>query len=577
MTPLAVFLSLALLTPIIAFGYLRLFRREGNSPGGRSAHAPEDAAGPAIREEGGPRTLPAPLSKEEKWEEVRALSEKFQAHLETMLEIILVSRPNVARALVLFYDRDGGELQIQAVLGRDGKTGVAKQVRVRIGEGLLGWIAKERRIVTISDVQGQKEKLEYDDGTLPVRSLLTVPLIDQELFEGLLCIDSLEDHAFSGQEETFYQLIAKGMLTALQHYRGQMRMHQRTREYAALIEISKSLSSRLDLTYRLNTTIEAAKEIVDYDACFIFLVEAGERRATVKGVKGYDAGIIDHTFSLTNGLLSIIVKNRQILLFSDAMGPGVDNKPVSQKSKIFPDSCRIQIDSHSFMGVPMVIESRVLGVVLFASNRENAFTTYDRHLLSIMCNYVAASIAEAQTHAQVEKMAITDGLTGIFNHRRFQERLQEEFDRTARHPEPFSLLLIDIDHFKKINDLHGHPAGDAVIKTVARVLTKTIRKVDTVARYGGEEFIVLLVKSNSKLALQMAERIRKAVEAASIEWQGKRIEATVSVGIAAQPEDALKREDLIAFADRALYASKQSGRNRSTLYKDLIQDVYEVG
>jgi diguanylate cyclase (GGDEF)-like protein len=388
----------------------------------------------------------------------------------------------------------------------------------------------------------------------------------------MICVDSTADHAFSDPDEQFLQLVAREVLRALQYYREQKKMGEQTRVYSALLDISKNLGSRLDLTHRLETTLASAKQIVDYDTCFIFLVEPGERRMTVKAVQGYDLSIIDYNFALTNGLLSIIVKNRQVLLFSGALSPRG-----GPQTKIFPDGCKIQMTSDSFLGLPMVIEDRVIGVVLFSSVRENAFSTYDRHVLSIMCNHVATSIAEAQAHALVEKMAVTDGLTGIFNHRRFQERLAEEVARVARHPEPFSLLLIDIDFFKKINDTYGHPAGDAVIKLVTKTLVKMVRKVDIVARYGGEEFVILLLKSDSAQAFQMAERIRKAIEATSIDWQGKKISATVSIGVAAQPEDATKREDLIAYADRALYASKKGGRNRTTLYKGLTQDMYEVG
>ena len=116
-----------------------------------------------------------------------------------------------------------------------------------------------------------------------------------------------------------------------------------------------------------------------------------------------------------------------------------------------------------------------------------------------------------------------------------------------------------------------------MIKLVTKTLVKMVRKVDIVARYGGEEFVILLLKSDGAQAVQMAERIRKAIEAASIDWQGKKVSATVSIGVASQPQDATKREDLIAYADRALYASKKGGRNRTTLYKDLTADMYEVG
>ena len=575
----AIFFPLLLVfIPLIVKGYLKSFVQEREALWRRFNRIKSSVDTleplPEIHE----KMALAHLSEEKKEDGALALADRMEVDLENLLQVILSSRSQINRAVLLFYNRGEETLWVRAARGRE-PVGVNRQKVIRIGEGILGWIAKEKRTVSIADLQSQKGKLDYGDGSAQARSLLAVPLMDKEVFEGLICVDSGDEHAFSDQDEQLIQLIAREILRVLQYYREQKKMGEQTRVYSALLEISKNLGSRLDLTHRLETTLASAKQIVDYDTCFIFLVEPGERRMTVKAVQGYDLSIIDYNFALTNGLLSIIVKNRQTLLFSGALAPRGGSwiffNP--QRSKIFPDGCKIQIVSDSFLGLPMVIEDRVIGVVLFSSRKENAFSTYDRHVLSIMCNHVASSIAEAQAHAQVEKMAVTDGLTGIFNHRRFQERLAEEFARVARHPEPFSLLLIDIDFFKKINDTFGHPAGDAVIKLVTKTLVKMVRKVDIVARYGGEEFVILLLKSDSNQAFQMAERIRTAVEAASIDWQGKKVTATVSIGIAAQPDDATKREDLIAFADRALYASKKGGRNRSTLYKNLTQDVYEVG
>lgn len=512
----------------------------------------------------------ARLSKEEEKDEAQMLAKRLKAHLERLLGLILASRMQAHRAVFLSYDREGELLWVRAAQGRQAPLGIDLHRTIPLGEGILGWIAKERRVVAIADLPDQKEPLDYDDGSVIPHSLLAVPVLDQDLFEGLLCVDSLADHAFSSQDEEVLQRVAQEIVTVLTYYREQQRMSQRTRVYSALLEISKSLGSRLDLDHRLEITADSAKEIIDYDRCFIFLVEPGERRLTVKAVKGYDPAIIDYNFALTNGLLSIIVKNRQVLLFSQLPSQRA-------KHKIFPDGCKISVDCQSFLGLPLIIEDRAMGIVLFLSEKENAFTTYDRHVLSILCNHVAISIAEAQAHAQVERLAITDGLTGIYNHRRFQERLQEEFVRNARHPEPFSILMIDIDFFKKINDTFGHPAGDAVLKVIAKLLAKMIRKLDVVARYGGEEFVVLLLKSDSMQAWQMAERIRKAIESAPIDWQGQKIDVTVSIGVASQPTDAAQREELIACADKALYSSKRAGRNRSTLFKDLTQDMYEVG
>jgi diguanylate cyclase (GGDEF)-like protein len=474
-----------------------------------------------------------------------------EAHFENMLRIAKAGCPQADR--IRFYQCEG-DLLIKR--GEVGSLPVEKPSFIRPGEGLLGWIAKEKRTVSIANLH----RTGYADETLPtsVLSLLTVPILEKDSLYGLLCAESPVAQSFSIREEELLQQIAGEMLVLLRDDLERQQMKQQAQVYATLLEISKNLASRLDLSHRLSSTAASARAIIAYDGCFIFLVDAEERQMTVKTVVGYDAVLLEHTFPLTDGLISLIVRNRQPLLFSDAE---------KKRRKFFPDTCRIEIFPRSFLGLPLVIEERVIGAVVFTSDRENAFSSYDRHVLSIMCNQVATSIAQAQIHAQVSQLAITDGLTGLLNHRRFFDRLAEEFVRSARHPEPFSLLLIDIDHFKQVNDGHGHPAGDAVLKMVSETLMKQVRKIDVVARYGGEEFAILLPRSDANQALLTAERIRRAVEAISLPWQNKVIRATISIGIAEHPNDATDGAALIASADHALYGSKQEGRNRTTLYQ----------
>ncbi len=472
-------------------------------------------------------------------------------HFENMLQIARAGCPQGDR--VLFYLREGERLIKR---GEVGNLSVERPSFIRLGEGLLGWIAKEKRTVSISNLY----RTEYGGETLPasVLSLLAVPILEKDRLYGLLCVESPVAQGFSVREEALLQRIAEEMLILLQDDLERQRMKQQAQVYSALLEISKGLASRLDLSHRLSTTAASARAIIAYDGCFIFLVDAEERQMTVKTVIGYDAVLLEHTFPLTDGLISLIVRNRQPLLFSDAE---------KKKRKFFPDTCRIEISPRSFLGLPMVIEERVIGVLVFTSDREDAFSSYDRHVLTIMCNQVATSIAQAQVHAQMSQLAMTDGLTGLLNHRRFCDRLAEEFVRSARHPEPFSLLLMDVDHFKRVNDEHGHPAGDAVLKMVSETLMRQVRKIDVVARYGGEEFAVLLPRSDANQAFLTAERIRKAVESGSVPWQDKAIGATISIGIAEHPNDATDEVALIASADRALYGSKHAGRNCATLYR----------
>ena len=168
---------------------------------------------------------------------------------------------------------------------------------------------------------------------------------------------------------------------------------------------------------------------------------------------------------------------------------------------------------------------------------------------------------------QLKALATTDGLTGLKNHRTFKERLAEEFERATRYHLPLSLMLLDVDHFKAFNDTHGHPAGDEVLKRVAKHLTETTRSTDFVARYGGEEFVVLLPFTHQVAAMALAERTRAAIQNAK--WDLRAV--TASFGVATLNADTNSGSMLVEFADNALYHSKETGRNRVTHASELTK------
>jgi diguanylate cyclase (GGDEF)-like protein len=169
---------------------------------------------------------------------------------------------------------------------------------------------------------------------------------------------------------------------------------------------------------------------------------------------------------------------------------------------------------------------------------------------------------------QMYESALRDGLTKAFNKKYFTDRLESEFTFATRHASPLALVLFDIDHFKKVNDTHGHQAGDHVLFEISSLLSSALRAEDVFARYGGEEFAVICRGSDESQAQVVGERMRKAVEGHRFVYEGTLIPVTISVGIAVLPNAAVKdANDIVGFADQALYKSKNGGRNRVTVYK----------
>jgi diguanylate cyclase (GGDEF)-like protein len=216
-----------------------------------------------------------------------------------------------------------------------------------------------------------------------------------------------------------------------------------------------------------------------------------------------------------------------------------------------------------FSSVPLLIQDAAIGIiVVFDFGGGRPMEGWDFSNLRILASQVAIGIEKATLYDKVQRLSITDGLTGLFVHRHFQARLDEEIKRAERYKEPLSLLMLDIDHFKKFNDSYGHLAGDAVLKRVASLLGGPMEGTDIASRYGGEEFALILPKQDKAEAALKAEAIRAAVEAESILYEGQELKVTVSMGLAALPQDAMTKKGLIDKADQALYKAKHDGRNR---------------
>ncbi|TAN49699.1 MAG: diguanylate cyclase [Betaproteobacteria bacterium] len=217
-----------------------------------------------------------------------------------------------------------------------------------------------------------------------------------------------------------------------------------------------------------------------------------------------------------------------------------------------------------FICLPLTSRDRRLGVIYFYRSDRDTFTPTEIELLATFASLAAQAIGNARLYAQVQEQARTDALTGLSNRGEFQRQLQVEEERSRRYSRSFSLLMLDIDHFKTVNDSYGHQAGDEVLRALAARLREQVRPVDHVARYGGEEFVVILPETTGEGAFALAERLRTAVADTAVPaTDGQTIRVTISIGIASFPADAGSGMAMIAAADAALYAAKQGGRNRT--------------
>lgn len=250
------------------------------------------------------------------------------------------------------------------------------------------------------------------------------------------------------------------------------------------------------------------------------------------------------------GLSGWVMAHRQALRLGDVQG----QYALYSKTSTYNDP-----RSQSWLGAPLIVYNNIMGVLAVQSAEPQVYMARAQRFLTLLAEQAALALENARLY----DLATVDGLTDLYVRRYFDQRLQEEWQRSRRHDVPFTLGILDVDNFKILNDTYGHQAGDEVLRAVAAALRRTMRGSDLAARYGGEEFAFILPRTTAAEARRFAERIRIDIEKMLVPFSGQRLRATVSIGLASYPEsDVVQVADLLTCADQALYQAKHAGKNR---------------
>ncbi len=222
-------------------------------------------------------------------------------------------------------------------------------------------------------------------------------------------------------------------------------------------------------------------------------------------------------------------------------------------------------DLKSKIIIPMVFDKKLIGGICFYTRQDMDYASF--RYFDIMISELLAIFKMKYQYTEKEFMSVLDGLTGLYNRRQFEISLEQEYNRTKRHPSDFSLAILDIDFFKKVNDTYGHQYGDYVLKTVADLMKSAFRKTDLLYRYGGEEMVMMMPETNIEGAVIPVQRLRRMVEDYDFEYNGVKSKVTVSIGLTTNYQEFKNHSEMLKSADEALYRAKESGRNRVILYE----------
>lgn len=310
------------------------------------------------------------------------------------------------------------------------------------------------------------------------------------------------------------------------------REEQRTGE--VMVEVTRGLSSSLKTQDVLRMVVNRLREVLKADDCAIIGFDPRSAQASLI-VRSSDANPSDAAIDIASVPELQEAYNTRRIVFKNA-------------------------EFQSVVAVPMLSQDSVVGLIHITAARDiGPATEATTRFFEAMASMAANALRNAQLFEEVEQRARTDFLTGLFNHRYFQTTLSAELGRAQRHNHPLSLMIVDLDYLKVVNDRFGHPSGDLVIRTVAETIRTSCRDFDFAARYGGEEFVVILPETQLTSAITVAERVRLKISAVEFAGIGN---VTASIGVSNYPVNALSKEDLIRIADQALYVAKNGGRNR---------------
>ncbi len=441
--------------------------------------------------------------------------------------------------------------------------------RIQPCEGIFRVLRRDISPIHLTSDANVLRSLTYYQNPVPVFSVVAVPFKSENLLKGALIIDHHRPNFFSQDSIQVISQIAKQLARTIDTSEILQAYFQLKEEFASFYEASSALNRSLKVNDVIQTLLDFTQKIVPYDLGVLVSYDSSTQTNRVVAETGRDqSGWMGNEFTCRpeRGLISWVVRHQVPLSY-------IGFKSRSKKSVLFHKRWKIPNIFDSILIIPMTVKGESLGAYLLATRRNHAFPRIPRKMIEVITFQAAISMKNARMVSDLEKMATTDGLTGLLNHRSLQEILKLELQKSFRHPIPISLLLIDIDFFKQFNDEYGHPVGDFVLREIANILVTTVRSIDLVARYGGEEFAVVLLDTKSEGAHQMAERILKVVSQYRFKLAQLSMKVTVSIGAATYPQDVKTREELIEFADRALYESKRQGRNCVTLFHPALRKV----
>ncbi len=476
----------------------------------------------------------------------RPLEMRLEKLIETLSQAFSARYGHI---LLAGQDEESGSPVLTVRAAQGAPLAVFREIRLAPGEGITGTVFQTGLPLLVEDVSRHPDYVESRPDT---RSEMAVPISAEGEVIGVLNLESNRVGAFHQEDLRLASIVAAQAGVTLKH--------------ALALDAAVARMRELELVNRVTRAIATSEDLEELLARIVEEVHA-EMTTTVVGILLVEENGVDKRGHAAAGGDQQMFTDLNMRVGKGITGLAADTGRMQYVPDVTRDNRYVPVDPtiRSELAVPLMNKGKVIGVLNLESDRVNAFGEEDRRVAEIVAAQISQILAKAILYEELALMAVTDGLTGLFNHRQFFIRLEAEFKRAIRYSYPLSLIMIDIDFFKNFNDTFGHLRGDEVLRRIAHIISGTMRETDVVSRYGGEEFAVILPLCHESTAAEVAERLRHRIEQADLGGDGKPL--TISLGICTAPQNADSHEELVRRADDAMYVSKRQGRNRSTLWR----------
>lgn len=470
--------------------------------------------------------------------------------------------------------RTGLGLQTAVLLGleRRGETLGVLEVSSAAGEvasgslsgrdGIFGAVLARGEPVAVVGARAAAHACHY--AVRPsVGAICAVPLLEGGAVRGLLVVDRAEERAFSDEDVEALRRSAEFLRRSVENERIFVQLERSRAEQAKLYRAAGALGAANTEAQVIEAGVSSAREVAAFDFAAVTLFQRSTNQHEICAVSGEGAdALVGRSFRHNAGLVSMVVANRHALPYRGEYDPS--------RQTVFARGLHPP-PMPSLLILPLIVRERVLGTLVLGSEKKRAFDDSVRPALEVLASHMAVSLANARMVKRLEELATTDGMTGLLNKRTLMEEAQRRLKSAERFRKPVSLLVTDIDHFKRVNDTYGHDVGDVVIKGMGELLKRVKRDTDIVARFGGEEFVIVCEETDETGARNLAERIRKELEGTTFQTELGPLKVTCSIGVATFPAAGQNWQTLFKATDEALYVSKRGGRNRVTVWSPRMQ------